>query len=83
MPIYLYRYEDCGSVIEVEMGMLEDHPDIFELHYCGSNVRLVRQFTIPGMTVIKTEEDGGWNIRAPGEVSSEQRNKKWRDRNKS
>lgn len=80
MPIYLYRCEDCKTVIEVEMGMLDDHPQFFGHHGCGSNGRLVRQFTIPGMTAIKTEEDGGWNIKAPGEVGGPQRNKKWRDR---
>ena len=80
MPIYLYRCDACGKVAEVEMSMHDDHPHIFGPHWCGDTAMLIRLFTIPGMRILRPEEEGGWKIEAPGQVGGPRRNKKWRDR---
>ena len=87
MPEYYYKCEACERITVVDMGMLEEHPETIECGHpdCGDPSLpgvAYRVFTIPGMTILKTEEEGGWMIRAPGQV---ERNRKeaWKDARES
>lgn len=90
MPEYWYQCHRCKFGITREFPLAEDKPaTVHHVHvFRGAqattcHVRtLRRKFTIPGMRILRPEEEGGWKIEAPGQVGGPQRNKKWRDRNK-
>lgn len=74
MPEYCYQCRECGYFTWHEYEMDEEKPGTAVVPHDGcDNKYLPRKFTIPGMFIAKPEEDGGWMVRAPGQVQRDRR----------